>query len=214
MTLKAGAPARSTRGSVHQGHDWTNALRPAAPWGSETGKGGSQVQVHSSGTGRAENSCRAPICRNERDRVCRGGGVVEAAGISSSVSGWGARRQIRRSGSRGKVMGRRDHPSHHYHLAGPPSTPLPCTHTHPHNILATRPEPRQGGREPGTGLEGEEGCVREWADGQGRGGTGMRCGRAVWMGWMDQDAVGLFWFLGSPSHAHTCPLRGCRVLLL
>lgn len=55
--------------------------------------------------------------------------MVEAAGISSSVSGWGARRQIRRSGSRGKVMGRRDHPSHHYHLAGPPIH-APPLHTH------------------------------------------------------------------------------------
>lgn len=45
--------------------------------------------------------------------------------------------------------------------------------------------------------------VRAWTDGQGRGGTGMRGGRAVWIGWMDQDAVGLFLVPGVTfSRAH------------
>lgn len=174
MTLEAGAPARPTRRSVHQGHDWTDELRPAAPWGTGTGERGSQVQVHSGGTGRAENSCRAPICRNERDRVCRGGGwwrlqesprLSLAGGPAANQTQWFA----------WKREGRRDHPSHHYNLVGHPSSRPSLAHAHPH-ILAPRPEPRQGGREPGTGwMGGGSGvCMRGQMD---RDGAGQGCAR-------------------------------------
>lgn len=130
MTLEAGAPARPTRRSVHQGHDWTDELRPAAPWGTGTWKRGSQVQVHSGGTGRAENSCRAPICRNERDRMCRGGGwwrLQESPRLS--LAGGPAANQTQWFAWAGE--GRRDHPSHHYNPVGPPAhTPPLHTRTH------------------------------------------------------------------------------------
>ena len=102
--------------------------------------------------------------------------------------------------------GRRDHPSHHYHLAGPPS----LAHMHnPHPGVKARAETgRQG---VGDRLDGGRGvCVRGQMDRDGTGrGRDAHAEVEGLAGWMDQDAVG-FRFLGSPSHAHTCPLRGCR----
>lgn len=46
-------------------------------------------------------------------------------------------------------------------------------------------------------------CVGRWT------GTARDRDAHAEVGWMDQDAVG-FWSLRSPSHGHTCPLRGCR----
>lgn len=195
-------PARSTRGSVHQGHDWMDALRPAAPWGTETGKRGSQVQVHSSGTGRAENSCRAPICRNERDIVCRGGGwwrLQEPPRLSLAGGPGGKSGAVVRVRKRGKK--------------GPPVPPLPPSrppiHAPPLHTHARKLHPGSKARAE-TGNRSDWGggwcVVRAWADGQGRGGTGMRGGRAVWIVWMDQDAVGLFLVPGATfSRAHLSP---------
>lgn len=172
--------ARPTRRSVHQVHDWTVALRPpAAPWGTGTGERRSQVQVHSGGTGRAENSCRAPICRNERDRVCRGGGwwrLQESPRLSLAGGPGGKSGAVVRVPKRGKK--------------GPPVPPLPPSrppiHAPPLHTCTPTPWHQGPSRDRVAGSRGQvglgEGRVRAWADGQGRGGTGMRTPR--WEGWL------------------------------
>lgn len=66
-------PARPTRRSVHQGHDWVDAQLPHGVLGQ--GEMGPQVQVHSGGTDRAEKfmSC-AHLQERERQSV-QGRGV-------------------------------------------------------------------------------------------------------------------------------------------
>lgn len=83
-------------------------------WGK--GKWGRRYRYIPAGQIGLKNSCRAPICRNERDRVCRGGGWAEAAGISSRLCLWlgvPAANQAQWFAWERK-MEERDHPTHHY----------------------------------------------------------------------------------------------------
>ncbi|KAL2285714.1 hypothetical protein FJTKL_07721 [Diaporthe vaccinii] len=138
---------------------------------------------------------------NERDRVCRGGGwwrLQESPRLSLAGGPGGKSGAVVRVRKRGKK--------------GPPVPPLPPSrppiHAPPLHTHARKLHPGSKARaETGNRLDwGWEGCVRAWADGQGRGGTGMRGGRAVWIGWMDQDAVGLFLVPGVTfSRAHLSP---------
>lgn len=139
------------------------------------GKGGHRYRYIPAGR-RAENSCRAPICRNERDRVCRGGGwwrLQESPRLSLAGGPGGKSGAVVRVRKRGKK--------------GPPVPPLrPSRPPHPRPSLAhTRTQitswlqgPSRDREQVGLGRGGVCACVGR------RTGTG-RDRDAPWEGCMD-----------------------------
>lgn len=142
----------------------------------DRGKGGRRYRYIPAEQIGLKISCRAPICRNERDRVCRGGGwwrLQESPRLSLAGGPGGKSGAVVRERSEREE---RDHPSHHYDMLGhPPSRPsLANARVRPRTILVPKGRAETGWQGAGDRLDrGGRGVRVRWADGQGRGGTGI-----------------------------------------